>query len=333
MTDESPQQKMFQLVSGYWHTQAIYVAAKLKVADLLADGPRTAGVLAIETNTHPKSLYRLLRALASLGIFAEDDEHRFAQTPLSETLRSDSPGSQRPMAIMRGEWQYQAWGQLLHSVQTGECAFDKVFGSPLFEYMVDNPDRGQLFDEAMTSIHGRETEAMLDVYDFSGIKTLADIGGGNGSLLTAVLERHPAINGILFDQGSVIERATDGLASLGNRIQLVAGDFIESIPGGADAYLLRHIIHDWNDDESIAILKNCRSAMNDSGRILLVEFVIPAGNAPFVGKWFDLAMMVIPGGMERTEEEYRRLLESAGFALTDIVSTATEISVIEGRPV
>jgi hypothetical protein len=253
---------------------------------------------------------------------------------MAEYLRSGVPGSIRSLAIMRGEWQYQAWGQLLHSIQTGQPAFDHVFQVPLFEYLAGDPEKGKLFDEAMTGIHGRETAAMLNAYDFTGIGTLADIGGGSGEVISSVLSRHANMSGILFDQDAVIERSRLNLerAGLSGRCRAVGGTFFESVPAGADAYLLRHIIHDWDDDRSITILRNCRTAMGARGKLLVVEGIVPPGNGAPLTKFFDLAMMVLPGGMERTEEEYRRLFDAAGFRLTRIVPTASWISVLEGEP-
>ncbi len=334
MAESAPQDQLAQLMAGYWHTQAIYVAAKLRLADLLRDSPRTAAELAQATGTNTRSLYRLLRALAGVGIFAEDEQHCFRLTPLAECLRSDVPGSLWAMAIMRGEWQYEAWGRLLHSIQTGQSAFEKLYGMPLFEFFAQNPEKGQLFDAAMTGVHGRETAAMLDAYDFSGIRTLADIGGGNGSVLTVVLKKYPAMQGILFDLPDVVERArpTIEAAGLWDRCRVVAGNFFEAVPPGADAYQLRHIIHDWDDEKALAILRNCHQAMAGAGKLLVVEGLVPPGNEPSISKFFDLAMMVLPGGMERTEQEYRQLYEAAGFRLARIVPTTTWISVLEGQP-
>jgi hypothetical protein len=334
MDGPSPQDQLSRLMSGFWHTQAIHVAARLGLADLLRDGPRTPADLADATGTDPRALYRLLRALASIAVFAEDEQHRFRLTPLAECLRGDVPGSMRSLAIMRGVWQYQAWGQLLYSVQTGRSAFEKIHSLPLFDYLPEHPEAGQLFDEAMTGVHGRETAAMLEAYDFSGITTLADVGGGNGSLLSAVLKQHPTMRGLLFDLPAVAGRARANLegAGLAGRCRVEAGSFFDSVPAGADAYLLRHIIHDWDDEKSVAILQRCRQALGGAGKLLVVEGVVPPGNEPSVSKFFDLSMMVVPGGMERTEEEYRRLYESAGFRLTRIVPTRTWISVIEGVP-
>jgi hypothetical protein len=332
--EHSAHEKLAHLMSGYWYTQAIYVAAELRLADHLADAPRTVEELARPTGTHARSLYRLLRALASVGIFAEDEQHRFSVTPMAECLRSDSPQSLRAMAIMRGTFQYEAWGRLLCSIRTGRSAFETIHGTPIFEYLSQHPEQGKLFDAAMTGVHGRETAAMLDAFDFTGIGTLADIGGGNGSVLTAVLQRYPAMRGVLFDLPAVTDRARTNIdaAGLSDRCTIVAGNFFEDDLPAADAYLMRHIIHDWTDEQSIAILRNCRKAMTERGRLLVVEGVVPTGNEPSVSKFFDLAMMVIPGGLERTEAEYRELFRAAGMRLTRIVPTKMWISVLEGVP-
>jgi ubiquinone/menaquinone biosynthesis C-methylase UbiE len=333
MPEASPQEQINRMLSGYWISQALYVTAKLGLADLLRDDPRRADDLALATKSHPKSLYRLLRALASIGVFAEDNRGRFSLTPLAECLRTDVPGSKRSFAIMMGEEHYQAYGQLLYSVQTGKTAFDKIYGMPVFDFLQKQPDQAKVFDEAMVGIHGRETAAILDTYDFSSIKLLADIGGGNGSVLIDVLRKHTSMRGILFDLPGVAERARANVKAndLTERCQVIGGSFFESVPQGADAYLLRHIIHDWDDDKAIAILRNVHRVMSADGKLLVVESVIPTGNTPSFGKLLDLTMLVIPGGQERTEDEYRKLYESAGFSLAKIVSTKAEVSVIEGR--
>jgi hypothetical protein len=333
MSSTSPQDKLSRLLNGYWQTQAIYVAAKLGIADLLQDGPQTPDDLARATGSHPPSLYRLLRALASLGVFAEDDSGRFGLTPMAECLRTGVPGSKRATAVMLGEEHYATWGALLTGVQTGENAFEKDFGMPFFEFLAQNPDKGQVFDEAMTSVHGRETEPMIDAYDFSAIKTLADVGGGNGSLLSAVLNRNPDLQGMLFDLPGVIERSRERIdaAGLTDRCRLLAGSFFEEVPAGADAYMLRHIIHDWDDEKATRILQNIVAVLPENGRVLVLDSVIPPGNEPFAGKHMDLTMMLIPGGQERTEVEFRQLFSAAGLTLEKIVPTATEVSVIVGR--
>jgi hypothetical protein len=332
MAAPNPQEQMNRLLSGYWLSKAVYAAAKLGIADLLSQGSRSPDELAQETHTHGPSLYRLLRALASVGVFKEDQSGRFSLTPLAECLQSDVPGSQRALAIMLGEEQFRAWTEFLYCIQTGKTAFDHVFAMPIFDFLSKNPELAKTFDAAMVGVHGRETAAMTDVYDFSDIPVLADIGGGNGSLLTAVLQKYPAMKGILYDLSGVTERAKANLRAAGliERCQVSAGSFFESVPAGADAYLMRHIIHDWDDEKATRILRNVHRAMNKNGRLLVVEGVIPPGNDPGFGKLLDLHMMVVPGGKERTEEEYRRLYEAGGFRLTRIVPTKAEVSVIEG---
>jgi O-methyltransferase domain/Dimerisation domain len=333
MSDVLPQEQISRMLSGYWISQALYVAAKLNIADLLGVGPMSADELASATHSHPKSLYRLLRGLASIGVFSEDNAGQFSLTPLAECLRTDVLGSKRSLAIMMGEEHYQAYGQLLYSVQTGKIAFDKLFGMPVFDFLQKHPEQAKVFDGAMVGVHGRETAAMLDAYDFSGISLLADIGGGNGSVLTAVLRKYTTMRGLLFDLPAVAERAKANVEATGlaNRCQVIGGSFFESVAQGANAYMLRHIIHDWEDEKAITILRNVHRAMSSDGKLLVVESVIPPGNEPSFGKLLDLTMMAIPGGKERTEEEYRRLFTSAGFSLITIVPTKAEVSVIEGK--
>ncbi len=328
--DVPPQKALVKLGSGYWRAQALYVAAKLGLADHVAGGAKDSAELARATGTHAPSLYRLLRALASLGVFIEDGQGRFRMTPMAECLRS-LPGSQRSLFIMLGEEHYRAWGDLLYSIQTGGIAFDRAYGKPVFQFLAEHPDKAKIFDEAMVGVHGAETQAMLDTYDFSGIGTLVDIGGGNGSVISAVLRKYPAMKGVLYDLPNVISRALQTLneAGLGHRCQAIAGSFFESVPPGGDAYLMRHIIHDWNDDQCRQILDNCRKVMGKA-RLLLVESIIPPGNDPFMGKFLDLNMLVIPGGKERTESEYRTLFEASGLRLSRVVRTAMEVSVLEG---
>ncbi|WP_010582669.1 methyltransferase [Schlesneria paludicola] len=328
-----PHEIMNRMLSGYWSTQALYVAAKLGLADLLIEGPRSIDDLAQATNTHAPSLYRLLRGLASMGVFADVGNARFTLTPLAECLRSDLPGSQRALAIMGGEEHYQAWGELLYSVQTGKTSFDKLYGMPIFEFLSKNIEQAKVFDAAMVGVHGRETTAMTDAYDFSDVKVLADIGGGNGSLLTTVLTKYPHMKGILYDLPGVTERATVSLsaAGLSDRCQVMGGNFFESVPAGADAYLMRHIIHDWDDEKATTILRHVHQVLPSHGRLLVVEGVIPPGNTPCFGKLLDLTMLTLPGGKERTDDEFRTLFKSAGFHLSRIVPTSAEVSIIEGK--
>jgi hypothetical protein len=326
---------MLRLLTGYWISQSIHVVAVLGVADQLKDGPKSSNELAAATGAHAPSLYRLLRALASTGVFAEEGPDRFRLTPLAECLLSDRPGSQRSLAIMNGEEHYRAWGDLLYSVRTGKPAFDHIFGKPVFDYIAGNPRAAAIFDDAMTGVHGVETAAMVEGYDFARFGTVLDVGGGNGGVLTTILQRHPAVRGVLYDRAHVIERARPRLQAAGliDRCQLVGGDFFTSVPPGSDAYVMRHIIHDWDDGKSETILKNCRAAMTSAARLLVIETVIPPGNEPCFAKFLDLTMLAIPGGQERTEAEYRALFGTAGFRLERIVPTKSSVSVIEGVPV
>jgi hypothetical protein len=333
MDEPSPQQQLMRMISGYWLTQAIYVAAKLGIADLVASGPQTAEALAKQTDTQPRALYRLLRALASVGVFAEGSDGGFALTPMADLLRRDVPGSQQAMAIMTGEEHYVAYSELLWSVRTGKPGFDKVYGAPVFDFLAKHPEQARVFDRAMVSVHGRETGAMLDAYDFSGIGVLADVGGGNGSVLPAVLRKHPAMRGMLYDLPNVVERARDSLrdAGLADRCQVVAGSFFESVPAGADAYQMRHIIHDWDHDRCVRILRNIHQVADAKTRLLIVEGIVPPSNAPAFGKLLDLTMLVIPGGEERTRDEYDALFRAGGWRLERVVPTTAEVSVLEGR--
>jgi hypothetical protein len=331
--DEPPPnaQQLDHMITGYWLSQAIYAAAKFGIADLLSSGPRSIEDLAHRTSTNPDALYRLLRALASTGIFAEGPPRQFSLTPLAEPLQANVPDSKRALALMSGDEQFQAWAEIAYSIQTGKKAFDKVFGQPIFDYLGKNIEKARIFDAAMVGIHGRESGAVLKAYDFSGINLVVDIGGGNGSQLIALLQANPTMRGVLFDLPHVIERAKAPIAAAGlaGRCELVPGSFFDAVPAGADAYFMRHIIHDWEDEKSLTILRNCHHAMPAHGRLLVVESVIPPGNEPFGGKFLDLVMLLIPGGKERTQEEYRALFQQAGFELSKIVSTGSEVSVIE----
>jgi hypothetical protein len=331
-----PQMVVMQMVTGYWVSQCIYAASKLGVADLLRDGAKTSDELAAMTETNASSLYRLLRALASVGIFAETEAGRFELTPMGNCLRSDVPDSVRDASIMLGDREhYNSWGNILHSIKTGESGFANLFGMNVFEYYAQNPEPAAVFDRAMTSFSSTEIAAVIAAYDFSSIRKLVDVAGGHGSLLTSILKSNPHMEGVLFDLPDVIERAKATIETdVANRLQLLTGNFFESVPTGADAYILKHIIHDWDDERSIAILKNCHQAMDKNGRILVVEQVIPPGNTPFMGKLLDVNMLVLcPGGKERTEAEYRELFAAAGFRLNRVVPTQTFVSIVEGVPI
>jgi len=319
------------MLVGAWVTQAIAVAAELGIADCLARGPLTLDELASRTVTDRASLHRLLRALAGAGLFAEDAEGRFAATDLGTLLASDAPGSKRAFAIMAGGEFYRSWGGLLGAVRTGAPSFDAVHGAPFFRYMEQNPDRWDLYDAAMTGVHDAETAPVLDAYDLGGFRRLVDVGGGNGRALQEALRRHRRLRGLLFDLPDVAARALRTLAAsdVAARCDVVGGDFFAAVPRGADAYMLRHVLHDWDDEAAAAILRNCREAMAPGGKVLVVETVIPPGNDPCFGKWLDLMMLVV-GGRERTREQYGEVFAAAGLRLARVVPTAHEVSVLEG---
>ena len=323
-----------QMITGYWMSQLIYVAAKLGIADLLQGEPLSPEELATKVKVQPEPLFRVLRALASVGVFEQYADGRFGMTPLADGLRSDVPHSQRALAIMSGEEHFKAWGELLFALQTGKNAFEHLYGAPVFDYLSKHPEQAANFDAAMVSIHGRETAAMVDAYDFSPFGTVADVGGGNGSLLRGVLHKYPKVRGMLCDLPGVVQRADPLIAAegLAGRIQTVPTNFFEAIPPGADAYLMRHIIHDWSDEKSHQILSNVRKVIRENARLLLIESVIPPGNEPCFGKLLDITMLLLPGGKERTQEEYRELLAKAGFRLDRIVPTEADVSILESVP-
>jgi hypothetical protein len=332
--DVPPSVAMLQMISGFWISRAIYLAAKLGIADHLRDGPKTVEELAAATGTHAPSLYRVLRALASVGVFHEDGKRAFALTPLAETLRTDAPGSLRAFATVElGEEHYPAWGELLHSVKTGEIAFDRAFGMPVWKFFEENPDNAKTFNDAMTGFTLAVNDAVLSSYDFSSISKIVDVGGGHGSLIASILRANPKMKGVLFDAPPVIEGAQHRIRdeAIAERCEAVAGDFFDSVPSGGDAYIVKWIIHDWDDERSVTILKNCHRAMADNGTLLLVEAVVPHGSEPHFSKYMDLNMLIMTGGRERTEDEYRTLLEASGFKLTRIVPTKSPMSIIEGE--
>ncbi|MGG5823415.1 methyltransferase [Falsiroseomonas sp. HW251] len=337
MTQQAPAPSdvsaMLRLVTGAWITQAVYAAAKLGLADLLRDGPRAASDLAEATATEPRALHRLLRTLASQGVFAEEpDGGRFRLTPLADLLRSDTPGSLRPFAIMMGEpLLWRSFGEFLYSLRTGKPAFDHVFGQPLFDYYADHPEAARIAVEGLTSRAASENMAVVAAYEFGAAQTVVDVGGGQGSLLAAILAANPQIKGVLLDKPHVVEMARPVLDSAvrTGRCTLQAGDFFAEVPPGGDLYLLKKVIHDWEDERAVAILRNIAAAMTPRARLLLVELVVPPGNAPSFAKLLDLLMMVYTGGRERTETEHRALLGEAGFELRRVIPTESTVSIVE----
>jgi hypothetical protein len=322
---------MLGIVQGYWASRAVYVAAKLGIADLLESGPRPCAELARVTETHEPTLYRVLRALAGIGILQEETDGSFALTPIGATLRSDVPGSLRHFAIEElGENHYPAWEKVLYSVKTGGIAFNQVYGKSKWQYMTEHPDEASIFNAAMSSFSFVVAGAIVEAYDFSASRTIVDVGGGDGSLLTTILKANGHARGILADLPHVAEQARGRIAAegLAERCAVSPGDFFREVPS-ADTCILKWIVHDWDDDRSIAILRNCREALTPGGKVLLIEAVVEPGPATAFSKLMDLNMLVMTGGRERTEPEYRALLQSAGLTLTRIVPTHTAMSVIE----
>jgi hypothetical protein len=327
--------QLIQMSAGAWVSAAVYAAAKLGIADHLADGARSAADLAAATGTHAPSLHRFLRTLAGFGIVAEGPAERFSLTPLGEALKSKAPGSARSTLIaFGGPGFWRGWEALIYSLETGKPGFDKVWGLPLFDYLAQDPEAASHFSEAMVGFHGSEPPTVAEAYDFSDVGTVVDVGGATGNMLAAVLARHPGVRGVLFDLPHVLRDAPAFLKARGvdARATLEAGSFFERVPAGGGAYLLSHIIHDWSEEQCLTILGHCRNAMGPNGRLLIVETVLPEGNTPHQGKLQDLVMLVFPGGQERTEAEYGTLLGKAGFRLRRVIPTTSVVSIVEAVP-
>jgi len=318
-----------QLIDSYQVSQALHVAVVLGIADLLKDDLRASDDLAAATEIHP-------RALASVGVLHEEADRRFGLTPLGNALRSDVPESLSGWATYIGQpYVWQAWGDLQHSVKTGENAFQHVHGVDVWEYRASNPEENAIFNSAMTALSRRATQAILAAYDFGRFRRIVDVGGGRGALLTALLAKYPTMHGVLFDLPHVVANAEQALQGVSgtDRCEVVGGDFFTAVPDGADAYILRAILHDWEDAEATAILASCRQAIKAEGRLLVIEWAVGPPNEGRDGKFSDLNMLVAAGGQERTQEEYRVLFAAAGFQLTDVFPTNSGHAVIEGVPV
>jgi SAM-dependent methyltransferase len=327
------------MIDGYQVSQAVAVAATLGIADLLAAGPRSVAELAGVTGTHRQSLRRLMRALAAVGVFAEVGEggERFGLTALGEGLRSDVPGSSRAVAIQAGQWYiWAAWSELLHSVRTGEPAFRHVHGVSAWAYRERHPAAGEIFDRAMAVTAAEVAAAIVGSYGFADAGCVVDVGGGRGGLLAAILAACPGVRGVLFDRSQVVVEAEAVLreADVLERCSVEAGDFFAGVPGDRDLYLLKGVIHDWDDADAGRILRSCRRAMGPGSKLLVIEQVVPVDRAPEPFTLFmDLHMMVIHGAAERTEEEFAALLESAGFRLERVVPVLGAMMVLEAVPV
>lgn len=324
------------IITQYFLSRALYAAASLDVADALAGGARRIEALASAVGAHPQSLYRVLRALAASGIFHEERDGRFSNTALSELLRSDVPGSLRDLVLLFGdETSWRSWEDILHAVRTGEAPFEHVYGEKFFDYLQTHPDTAAMFDRAMASASSSTNAAVVAAYDFSGLGTLVDVGGGSGAALCSILEATPELRGVVFDLPHVEQRAREFIAArkLSARCSFEAGSFFDAVPSGAGGYFMKHILHDWGDADCAKILAACRKAMGAKARLLICERIVPSGNEPSPAKLIDLHMMMTNhGGRERTEAEYRELLGAAGLRLARVVATATPWSLIEARP-
>jgi hypothetical protein len=331
-SSDSPEATLLRMIGGYRATQALYVVTKLGIPDSLSDGPKDAKTLAALVGAHPDRLHRVLRALASVGVLTMDGEGRFGLTQVGELLRIRPQGSMALLSIFAGEEPYRAWGDLLHSVRTGETAFDHAFGMGHFDFLAENPEASATFNRLM-AWSARVAGEPLQGFDLSGHQRLVDVGGGKGALIASALKAHPRLRGILFDQASALVEAPAYLASSGvaNRCQIVTGSAFDRVPPGGDVYVMSRVLHDWPDEKARVMLENCRKAMRPDDTLLLVEGVLPEKDIPPPRLWLDLVMMVMTGGRERTEADWRNLLEKAGFSLTRVRPNLPNQDLIEAH--
>lgn len=324
---------MLEMILGGWVSQGITVAAQLGVADALAGGPLRADELARLVDANPDALDRLMRALVSEGVFRRTRDGRYALNALGDTLRTDAPVSIAAMARFTGSPQHREhWSHLGDAVRTGDAVIPKLRGMAAFDYIGSEPELGAIFNDAMTSVSELAIAPVVAAYDFSRFATIADVGGGHGRLLSAILEATPAARGLLYDLPQVVDGAPELLGRYGtaDRVQVIPGSFFDSVPDGADAYIMKNIIHDWPDEQALTILRNVRAAAAPGATLLLIEGVIPEHDREFIGKWTDMEMLIGIAARERTEDGYRRLYEQAGFRLTRVVPTASPFSLVEG---
>jgi hypothetical protein len=329
---------MIERIAAYWQSQLLFVAAKLGIADVLVNGPLTVEEIAVRVGAHPPYLKRILRALACLGIFAADPHGRFHLNRLAQTLRSDHPESLRNFALMLvDDYNWSAWGALEHAVRTGNSAFEHVHGAPAFSWLQQHPEKEQMFAASMASLSVVENAAVARAYAFGKLERIVDVGGSHGHLLATILRSYVRLRGVLFDQPQVInEAAKAGFINspdVSARCELSSGDFFDSVPAGGDAYVMKYILHDWDDERSVRILRNCRQAMSVDGRVLVIDHVLSPGNRFDWGKLLDVNMMVVLGSRERTKEEFRQLFSRAGLRLKRVLRTGTSLSILEALPV
>jgi hypothetical protein len=335
LSHAAPDVQLHHLMSGQLISAAIHVAAELNLADLLAAGPQTSAVLAQQTQTHPQALYRLLRTLASVGLFTEVEPGSFALSTLGVLLTTEHPMSMRALTRYGSSWmQWQRLGALRRAVETGGSVDREVLGMSGWEYRNQHPEEREIFNEAMVSIVRQVVDAVVRAYDFSRFQTLVDVGGGYGAMLSALLHSTPGLRGVLFDRPEVAEGAKRPLAAAGvlDRCEVIGGDMFAAIPRGGEAYMFSRVIHDWDDERATVALRNCRRVLDPSGTLLLVEEVLLPGDAPCYGKVSDLRLLVGGGGQERTEAEYRALYTAAGFELVEVIPTESRMSIIVGVP-
>lgn len=332
LSPSSPAVQMMGLINGYQVSQALHVVATLGIADLLRDAPRSSDALADSVEADRDAVYRLLRALAAVGVFHEDADRAFSLTELGACLRSDAPEPVGPWAAHIGRpYYWQVWSHLLHSVRTGEYAYPHVHGVSSWEYRVQHPEENAIFDAAMTGITRGLTEAVVAAYDFAPFACVVDVGGGQGQLLGSVLAANTHLRGILFDQPHVVTQADKRLEGMGvrERCEITGGDFFIGVPQG-DLHMMKVVLHDWSDEQALAILRNCRAAVTPGGRVLVLERVIGAPNIAPAEKFADLNMLVAAGGRERSHDEFVELFAAAGYALTRVLPTGTHLHLIEG---
>ncbi len=325
----SPSHTVRQMALGYIVSRSIFVAAELGIADLLKDGAKTAEELANSTGTNASILYRLLRILAGEGVFKEEPNRSFSLTPLSQALRTDAADSVHAYIVMKHELEFPPLMDIMHTVRTGEPAFVETFGKPVFEYLKENPGPAARFHAAMAAGHGKEDEEIADAFDFSGVSHVVDVGGGSGSLLSAILKRHENVTGTLLELEPAIAAARSGARGPLPRCDLVVGDFFEEVTPGGDIYILKKIIHNWSEDEANTILRNCRSEMNEGGKVLIIETLVGPANESTWGKMQDFTMLLLfKGGMERTTEEYAELLAKADLKLDHVQEISPETVIV-----
>ncbi len=337
MTERDPSadlRQLFQLACGYMPAISLNIVVKLGIPELLGADPMSIDQLAQKTEINEDRLYRVMRALSTVGVFRETDRRSFGHTPVSELLRKDHPLSQRDMVNWLADpFHFQTYAHLMRTLKTGESAMEIAAGKPVFDFFRDDPDEGEIFNAAMVNFTQTCIGAILEAYDFSNIRTLVDVGGGYGSVVAAILARYPAMRGILYDLDHVVAGAPPVLTAAGvtARCEIMTGSFFETVPPGGDAYIMKHVIHDWDDEKALTILKNTKKALHKKtdGKVILLEAVVAGPGEPDLAKWIDLEMMAGPGGRERTREEFQGLFETAGFRLSRIIPTKSALSVIE----